>query len=125
MIKSSQRSVVQGKQTTDDGQQSSVILLDYKTGSIDKKSLQLPLYSQMWQENHSEPVKEAGYYSLKEGKTDWYPRKKKSMEEFIQEALRETMTLIEQMKKGMFPAEPANANECRNCNHGALCEEEK
>ena len=117
---SGQRSVVQGKQTTDDGQQSSVILLDYKTGSIDKKSLQLPLYSQMWQENHPEPVKEAGYYSLKEGKTDWYPRKKKSMEEFIQEALRETMTLIEQMKNGMFPAEPAD-NECRNCNHSALC----
>ncbi len=74
----------------------------------------------MWQENHPEPVDETGYYSLKEGKTDWYPRKKKSMEEFIQEALRETTALIEQMKKGMFPAEPAD-NECRNCNHSALC----
>ncbi len=101
--------------------QNSVILLDYKTGSIDKKSLQLPLYSQMWRENHPEPVDEAGYYSLKEGKVNWYPSKKKSMEEYIQEALQETVTLVEQMKKGMFPAEPGNPNECRNCNHGALC----
>jgi ATP-dependent helicase/DNAse subunit B len=99
----------------------SVILLDYKTGSIDKKSLQLPLYSRMWKEKHPEPLDEAGYYSLKEGKVNWYPTKKKSMEEYIQEALQETAALIEQMKKGMFPAEPLN-NECRNCDHSALCE---
>jgi len=97
-----------------------VILLDYKTGSIDKDSLQLPLYAAMWQVTHPQQVYEAGYYSLKEGRVTWYPPKKKSTEDFIQEALRETSALIGQMKKGMFPAEPVN-NECRNCNHGALC----
>jgi ATP-dependent helicase/DNAse subunit B len=100
----------------------SVIILDYKTGSIDRKSLQLPLYARMWQECHSEQVEGVGYYSLKEGEVTWYPSKKNNMEEYIQEALQETAALIEQMKKGMFPAEPGNPNECRNCNHGALCE---
>jgi CRISPR/Cas system-associated exonuclease Cas4 (RecB family) len=98
----------------------SVILLDYKTGEVDKKSLQLPLYARMWQEGHSEQVAEVGYYSLKEGKTMWYPPKKKSMGEFIQEALLETAALIDRMKRGLFPAEAAG-NECRNCSHGALC----
>ncbi|MBI4681684.1 MAG: PD-(D/E)XK nuclease family protein [Nitrospirae bacterium] len=98
----------------------SVILLDYKTGEIDKKSLQLPLYARMWQMTHPQQVDEAGYYSLKDGKVTSYPPKKKSMEEFIQEALQETAALIGQMKKGMFPAEPVNSA-CRNCGHDALC----
>jgi len=98
----------------------SVILLDYKTGEIDRKSLQLPLYSRMWQETHSQQVDEAGYYSLKDGKLTSYPPKKKSMEEFIREALEEAAVLITQMKKGMFPAEPVT-NACRNCDHSALC----
>lgn len=97
-----------------------VVLLDYKTGSIDRDSLQLPLYAAMWQKTHPQQIYEAGYYSLKDGRVTWYPPKKKSIENFIQEALRETSALIGQMKKGMFPAEPVN-NECRNCNHGALC----
>jgi RecB family exonuclease len=100
----------------------SVILLDYKTGEIDKKSLQLPLYARMWQVTHPQQVDEAGYYSLKDGKVTSYPPKKKSMEEFIQEALEETAALIGQIREGMFPAEPVN-NACRNCSHDALCGE--
>lgn len=98
----------------------SVLLLDYKTGEIDRKSLQLPLYAGMWQVTHSQQVDEAGYYSLKDGKVTSYPPKKKSMEEIIQEALEEAAALIGQMKKGMFPSEPVN-NACRNCDHDALC----
>ena len=97
-----------------------VILLDYKTGDIDKKSLQLPLYARMWQAMHSQQVDETGYYSLKDGQVTPSPPKKKSMDEYIQEALQETAALIGQMKKGLFPAEPVN-NACRNCSHGALC----
>ena len=108
------------QRTMDNGQQETVILLDYKTGQIDKKSLQLPLYARMWQVTHSPQVDEAGFYSLKDGRVTSYPPKKKSMEEFIHEALEETAALIRQMKKGMFPAEPVT-NECRNCGHGALC----
>ena len=100
---------------------SSVILLDYKTGAVDSKSLQLPLYALIWNQEHSEHVEAVGYYSLKEGGINWYPSKKKSMEEYTQAALRETGALIEQMKEGMFPAEPAG-NECRYCDHRALCE---
>jgi len=101
-------------------QQESIILLDYKTGEIDRKSLQLPLYARMWQKTHSQQVDEAGYYSLKDGKVTSYPPKKINMEEFIREAMEEAAVLITQMKKGMFPAEPVN-NACRTCSHGALC----
>ncbi|RJQ21065.1 MAG: PD-(D/E)XK nuclease family protein [Nitrospiraceae bacterium] len=117
----SQKSEVKQQRTTDDGQRRSVILLDYKTGSIDRKSLQLPLYARMWQESRSEQVLKTGYYSLKEGRVSWYPSKNKSLEEIIREALQEATALIEQMKKGLFPAEPDN-NECRNCGHDGLCE---
>jgi len=74
----------------------------------------------MWQAMHSQQVDETGYYSLKDGQVTPSPPKKKSMDEYIQEALQETAALIGQMKKGLFPAEPVN-NACRNCSHGALC----
>ncbi|MBI5055711.1 MAG: PD-(D/E)XK nuclease family protein [Nitrospirae bacterium] len=98
-----------------------VILLDYKTGSIDSDSLQMQLYARMWQENFKEAVERVGYYSLKNGSVTWYP-KKDTMEKFIQDALQKTGELVDGMKNGSFPSEPGSSNECRYCDHAPLCE---
>ena len=97
-----------------------VILLDYKTGAIDKHSLQLPLYAFMWQNENAEPVEKAGFYSLKNGRVELYP-KKASMEEFIQDALKTASGLIRRMRKGVFEPVPFMDGECRSCFHSALC----
>jgi ATP-dependent helicase/DNAse subunit B len=99
---------------------SSVILLDYKTGSIDGDSLQMALYVAMWREYSPEPVEKAGYYSLKEGKITWFP-KKNGMEEYINEKLALTEKLVGSMRRGYFPPEPFREGECRHCGHSTLC----
>ncbi len=97
-----------------------VILLDYKTGNVDRNSLQLPLYAAMWELHFSEPVEKLGYYSLKEGKVIWH-KPKSSIEEVVREALQMTRDLLEQLRKGKFSSEPFRADECRHCYHGPLC----
>ncbi len=98
-----------------------VILLDYKTGAVDSDSLQLPLYACMWQEESSTPVEKTGYYSLREGRVIWYPKKKMTMDEYIQPALQRTEELINKMMSGEFPADPYKESECRYCYHSPLC----
>ncbi len=98
-----------------------VILLDYKTGNIDRNSLQLALYAAMWQKNFSVPVEKVGYYSLKEGHVSWSPGKV-SMDEFMQSALQSAEELISQIRKGVFSPEPFRADECRYCYHSPLCD---
>jgi ATP-dependent helicase/DNAse subunit B len=107
-----------GRQTTNDNRH--VILLDYKTGSIDRNSLQLPLYAGMWQENFSDHVEKTGYYSLTEGKIQWFP-KKSTMEAYIHNALQTSDELVQKMKKGVFNPEPSAAGECRYCYHSPVC----
>jgi RecB family exonuclease len=104
-----------------DGGRNSVILLDYKTGGIDKDSLQLPLYAFMWQETSSETVEKVGYYSLKEGRVKWYPGKRTGMEEFIKNAVQSAEELAGEIRKGTFPPEPFKPTECRYCDHSPLC----
>jgi RecB family exonuclease len=99
----------------------SVILLDYKTGGIDKDSLQLPLYAFMWQETSSGTVEKVGYYSLKEGRVKWYPGKRTGMEEFIKNAVQSAEELAGEIRKGTFPPEPFKPTECRYCDHSPLC----
>ena len=115
------KSEVRSQKSEGNGQQRTVILMDYKTGNIDSHSLQLPLYAAMWQANFDEHVEKLGYYSLKEGKVSWYPGKKISMEDFIQDALQDAKELIQQIMKGKFPSEPFKDSECRYCYHEPLC----
>jgi len=98
-----------------------VILLDYKTGSVDDKSLQMPLYAAMWQSKFAEAVEKTGYYSLKNGEVSWYP-KKTPMDEFTGNALQQANDIVKEIKKGLFPPEPSRITECRHCYHSALCE---
>jgi ATP-dependent helicase/DNAse subunit B len=101
--------------------QDSFILLDYKTGSIDKDSLQLPLYSAMLQKENEGIVERAGFYSLKDGGIVWYPAKKQGLEEFLQYALQITKELVQKMREGMFMPSEVKETECRYCQHRALC----
>jgi ATP-dependent helicase/DNAse subunit B len=107
---------------TDNGHRERVILLDYKTGTVDGNSLQLPLYAGMWQKQFSHIIEKAGYYSLKDGKVRWYPAKKISMDEFIQVALQDTEELVKNMKRGVFVPVPDKPEECRYCYHSSLCD---
>jgi CRISPR/Cas system-associated exonuclease Cas4 (RecB family) len=112
--------VDRGIQSTDKDAHGTVNLIDYKTGNIDSKSLQLPLYAAIWRKNFSEAVKGLGYYSLKDGRINWYPGKI-TMGEFVGNALQHAEDLVMNMKSGMFPPEPYKAAECRYCYHSPLC----
>ncbi|MEF9437238.1 MAG: PD-(D/E)XK nuclease family protein [Candidatus Mariimomonas ferrooxydans] len=105
-------------------QQSSVILFDYKTGAIDRDSLQLPLYACMWQKENAESAEKAGFYSLKDGSIEWYP-KKEDMEEYMNNALMNTEEIVRHMRKGIFEPVPFKHGQCRYCDHSALCREAK
>jgi ATP-dependent helicase/DNAse subunit B len=104
--------------------QNTVRLLDYKTGSIDKDSLQLPLYACMWQKENTEIVERVGFYSLKDGAIEWYPKRLK-MDEFIQSALQSAEEIVQKMRKGEFKPIPSKEDECRYCYHSALCKGSK
>ncbi|HCC68941.1 MAG TPA: hypothetical protein DEP99_03540, partial [Nitrospiraceae bacterium] len=103
-----------------------VALIDYKTGSalssID--SLQLPLYAALWQSNppllKGGFVEKVGFYSLKDGHIDWYPRKT-TIKDFIEEALTEAKSLVAGMREGRFSTESVKDDSCYGCHHRALC----
>jgi len=111
---------LRGKIDRVDRKADSVMLIDYKTGMIDTKSLQLPLYVYMWRKVHDEVVEKAGFYSLRDVKIDFFP-KRVSMEEFVNEALDRMRELVRMMREGTFPAEPEKTGECRFCYNNALC----
>ena len=113
--------VIQGAKAQRDKGIETVILLDYKTGAVDADSLQMALYALMWQENFPEPVDKLGYYSLKEGKVFWYP-KKDSMNEYINKAFITAEGLVNNIRNGRFPPEPFKATECRYCSHSPMCQ---
>lgn len=98
-----------------------VRVIDYKTGTIDRDSLQLPLYALMWNKNYSQPVDKLGYYSLKETVITWYPGKC-GMEDYLSSAFETAEGLVRNMRKGRFPADPYRTAECRYCGHGPLCD---
>jgi RecB family exonuclease len=111
----------QGVKGSEENDNNNVVLLDYKTGNVDSDSLQMPLYALMWRENSPDPVDKVGYYSLKEGKITWYP-KKGSMEEYLNNSLATAEEHVSKMRRGIFSPEPLKASECRYCRHSPLCE---
>ena len=103
-----------------------VALIDYKTGSAQSSidSLQLPLYAALWQSNppllKGGFVEKVGFYSLKDGHIDWYPRKT-TIKDFIEEALTEAKSLVAGMREGRFGTESVKDDSCYGCHHRALC----
>jgi ATP-dependent helicase/DNAse subunit B len=102
-----------------------VLLLDYKTGSPDNRSLQLPLYAFLWRQRNESQVKAAGFYSLKEGRIHWQPRRGSDMDRFIQDAVSTAEDIMREIQEGRFPPGPARTGECRYCGHGPLCSREQ
>lgn len=101
-------------------EQKIVILLDYKTGSPDRDSLQLPLYACMWEKAHHDQVEKTGYYLLRTGSVDWFP-KRSGMKEFMQDSLKRAECIVEKIRKGDFAPSPAREGTCRYCYHNPLC----
>jgi RecB family exonuclease len=97
-----------------------VILLDYKTGSIDRNSLQLPLYACMWQAEHSEPVVQTGFYSLRNGQIEYFP-KKTDIESYMLGAIQEAEEIVTKIRGGKFSPAPYNEGMCRLCSHSDVC----
>ncbi|MBL7048776.1 MAG: PD-(D/E)XK nuclease family protein [Nitrospira sp.] len=97
-----------------------VELIDYKTGAVDRDSLQIPLYIHMWKEQFGEEVSRAGYYSLKDGSVQWYP-KKGSMDEYVQAAMQKVDKVISDILNGYFPSVPAGPGECKFCCNASIC----
>jgi len=97
-----------------------VRIIDYKTGVPDKESLQLPLYVSMWQKETPDIVERAGVYSLKDGSVRWYPSKG-GIAEYTGAALIKAEEIAGNIRRGIFPPEPHNAQECRYCYHSPLC----
>lgn len=117
---------VQGAEKTSSGQRiadngGTVRIIDYKTGTPDRDSLQLPLYAAMWEETHAQGVEGLGMYSLKDGHVTWYPQRK-NMDEYIEEKLRIAGKLVEGISRGHYPPTPHSAQECRYCYHRSVCE---
>ncbi len=108
------------RKITHEGKVDQVRLLDYKTGGADSHSLQLPLYIIMWNRDHDEQVEKAGFYSLKNGEINWFP-KRTGMDTFLRSALKLTEELVEKMRKGIFEPAPFKDTECRYCYHKPLC----
>jgi RecB family exonuclease len=102
-----------------------VMLLDYKTGSPDNRSLQLPLYAFLWQQLNESPVAVTGFYSLREGRIHWQPKRSMDMEAFIQEAVGTASDILQEINGGFFPSRPAQTGECRYCWHSPLCNREE
>jgi ATP-dependent helicase/DNAse subunit B len=96
-------------------------ILDYKTGLPDKESLQLPLYALMWQKENPDTVEKVGVYSLRQGKITWYPSKG-GTDEYLKASLIKAEEIASNIKKGIFPSEPQSAQECRFCFHSPICE---
>jgi ATP-dependent helicase/nuclease subunit B len=108
-------------QNTDRKKGPTVRILDYKTGLPDSRSLQLPLYASMWQQQETGSVEKVGVYSLREGRITWYPSKG-TMQEYIDASLAKAEEIVGNIRKGIFPPEPHTPQECRYCYHSPLCE---
>lgn len=97
-----------------------VALLDYKTGAIDVKSLQLPLYACLWRREMTHDVVRTGYYALQDCSVTWFP-KKSDMESYESRALSAAEDIVRKIREGLFPPEPSDDGVCRSCDHKSLC----
>lgn len=90
-----------------------VVIIDYKTGLIDRQSLQLPLYMSLLPEKYTADA--AYYFSLRPGKF--------VMHEVRQaDARNKASEIISKIKKGVILPNPINQNACRYCVAANICQ---
>jgi hypothetical protein len=106
-------------------------VLDYKTGRpgnftpkavIDGTHVQLPLYAWLYQQ--AKPglaIDNFGVYALREPEVIWFSRRKYTVGELVRAALANAVAIVQSIRKGEFPALPADDRVCEYCNLGHTC----
>ena len=106
-------------------------VLDYKTGRpgnftpkavIDGTHVQLPLYA--WLYRQGKPglaIDNFGVYSLREPDVIWFARRKYTVDELVKAAVENAVAIVKSIRKGEFPALPADDRVCEYCNLGHTC----
>jgi len=88
------------------------IIIDYKTGAIDKASLQLPLYIEFLQDIYT--TDGAFYQTLRPGKFDMQEAK-------VPDAKQQACEIISKIKGGVIRPNPADKKVCRYCVARDIC----
>jgi len=92
--------------------ESHAIIIDYKTGSIDKQSLQLPLYMKFLPDSYA--ADNAYYFSLRPGSLKEHEVKQMDAEHIASE-------IITKIKKGVIIPNPKDNSVCRYCVASGMC----
>lgn len=110
-------------------------VLDYKTGKayVSLKDitdygthLQLPLYAKMMQlERPRSIIDDIGIYSLRDMKVYWLVKGKNNLQDLISAAVNFAQIAVGNIKKGNFPAQTLNEQDCRRCDYFVLCPKQK
>ncbi|MGQ9707594.1 MAG: PD-(D/E)XK nuclease family protein, partial [bacterium] len=84
--------------------------------------IQLPLYAYLLQKRFADKeVKEIGIYSLRNLNITLLTEGR-NLQELIQAAINTTMNIIQKIRTGKFPAQPAQKNDsCRHCSLSFTC----
>ncbi|MCX6842346.1 MAG: PD-(D/E)XK nuclease family protein [candidate division WOR-3 bacterium] len=106
-------------------------VLDYKTGRpgnftpkavIDGTHVQLPLYAWLYQQDKPGlAIDNFGVYALREPDVIWFARRKYTVDELVKAALTNAVAIVKSIRKGEFPALPADDRVCEYCNLGHTC----
>jgi ATP-dependent helicase/DNAse subunit B len=106
-------------------------VLDYKTGRpgnftpksvIDGTHVQLPLYA--WLYGHDRPklaIDNFGVYALREPGVIWFAARKYTVDKLVKAALANAVAIVESIRRGEFPALPADDRVCEYCGLGHTC----
>jgi ATP-dependent helicase/DNAse subunit B len=106
-------------------------VLDYKTGRpggftakavLDGTHVQLPLYA--WLYGLDKPrltIDNFGIYALREPGIIWFAGRKYAVGELVKAALQNAVAIVESIRKGEFPASPADERTCEYCGLGHTC----
>ena len=97
----------------DVGEGDHAIIIDYKTGAIDKHSLQLPLYIDLLPKKFV--VDGAFYHSLRPGKFSVHEAK-------VPDAKEKACGIISKIKEGVISPNPVDKKICRYCVARFMCQ---
>ena len=109
---------------------SAVRVLDYKTGAAgvsprlvleDRTHVQLPLYARLVEDATGRPVDNCGVYSTREARVRWLADEKHPLADLVAAALGTTVEALHAMRRGDFPARPADGAACGKCDYEYLC----
>ena len=99
----------------DAGRGNSAVIIDYKTGAVDKQSLQLPLYMGFLPKGYT--AAGAFYLSLKPGSLKMHEVKP----ETVPEAFETAGEIIKKIKQGKVAPNPCDLKVCRYCVAQYVC----